>query len=127
MWMPAHTTVPPFATVRSAIGILAGEPECEPRVRRGVLGVAAVDLVSGEARAVAQVLAGGAAIAALAATPAEPGNADPLSAGEPARARPGGDDRADDFVTEHEGQLGVREFCIENVQVSAAHAAGIHG
>src|SRR5262249_11960324 len=45
----------------------------------GQLGIAAIDLIAGEASAVAQILAAGAAIFADPAGPAEPRHADPVA------------------------------------------------
>src|SRR4051812_43370326 len=45
----------------------------------GQLGIAAVDLIAGESRAVAQILAAAAAVSADAACPAEPRHADPVA------------------------------------------------
>src|SRR5205085_4547202 len=50
--------------------------EAEARVGDRVLGVAAVEVVAGEARSVAEVLPAAQAVAALAARPAEPRDAD---------------------------------------------------
>ena len=55
---------------------VVGQRQAEALVGDGQLGVAAVDVASGEARVDAQVLAVGAAVAALAVGVAEPRNAD---------------------------------------------------
>ena len=64
------------------VRVAVGDREAEARVGDRVLGEAAVEVAAGEARAVAQVLAAGAAVAARAAGPAQPRHADAL-------ARPG--------------------------------------
>ena len=74
------------------IGVAVGEGEAEARVGDGVLREAAVDVAAGEARALAQVLAPGAAERALAARPAQPRHAD---------APPVAGDGPDDLVAEH--------------------------
>src|SRR5574341_1413498 len=156
MWIPAHTTTPPFATARSAAGtsapigakmmaalsgscegehppplkprhlrhevrrrsepvdaqaltiargdegpvsdqpgtqqrcrlevtVLVRNRNAEPLVGDGQLGIATVQLVTGEAGAIAQVLLAVAAIAALAAGPAEPRDSHASANGEPLR------------------------------------------
>ena len=74
-----------------------GDREAEALVGDDPLGVAAVDVVAGEARAVAEVLAAARAEAALAARPAEPGHAEPAAVLG----------LADDLVAGHERQLRV--------------------
>ena len=63
---------------RLRVRIAVGDRQAEALVGDGQLGVAAVDVVAGEAGVVAEVLAAAAAVAALAVGPAEPGDADPL-------------------------------------------------
>ena len=79
--------------------VALGNGEAEPLVRDDALGVAAVQLVPGEAGPVAQVLAPGAAVAAGAVRPAEPGDAD---AGARREALSTALDRADDLVPDDE-------------------------
>src|SRR5439155_26671376 len=83
--------------------------------------VSAVDLVPGESRPVAEVLASRAAVFANAAGPAQPGNADPRPFREARAARL---DDADDLVSEHERQLRIVELTVGDVQIRPAHAAG---
>src|SRR5207247_1119511 len=61
------------------VAVALGQGEAVARVGHRVLGVPAVDLIAREARPLAQVLAGRAAEAALAARPAEPGHAHPVA------------------------------------------------
>src|SRR5262249_58693716 len=61
---------------RLLVRIVRRELHAVAAVGHGVLGEAAVDVESGEARAVAEVLASGAAGVAGAARPARPGNGD---------------------------------------------------
>ena len=72
---------------RLLVGIAGRQREAEALVGDRQLGVAAVDVVAGEAGAVAEVLAARAAVAALAAGPAQPGHADPVAAAAK-RSRP---------------------------------------
>src|SRR3989442_423946 len=64
---------------RLRVRVLLRDREAEALVGDGQLGVAAVDVVPGEARVVAQVLAPGSAVAAVAVGPAEPGHAHPVA------------------------------------------------
>jgi len=89
--------------------------EAEARVGDRVLGVAAVEVVAGEARSVAEVLPAAQAVAALAARPAEPRDAD---------APAGRLVDADDLVAGHERQLRVGQLAVDDVQVGAADPAG---
>ena len=91
-----------------------GNREAEALVGDDPLGVAAVDVVAGEAGAVAEVLPAARAEAALAARPAEPGHAEPAAVLG----------LADDLVAGHERQLRTRELAVDDVQVGAADAAG---
>src|SRR4029453_1729795 len=80
-----------------------GERQDVARVGDGQLRVAAVDVVAGEARARAEVLAPGAAEAARAARPGEPGDAHPVALGERRHLGPHPRDAADHLVPEDEG------------------------
>jgi hypothetical protein len=80
------------------------------------LRVAAVEVVAGEPRAVAKVLAAGRAVATLAVGPAEPRNAEP-----PSVLR-----LADDLVARNERKLRPVELAVDDVQIGPAHAAHAH-
>src|SRR6185436_5031638 len=90
-------------------------------------GVAAVEVIAGEACPVAEVLAPASAVAALAAGPAEPGDADPLAGLEALGPLPSPDHGADDLVPLHERQLRAVEVAVDDVQVGAADATGRDG
>src|SRR5205823_6081720 len=81
-----------------------------------VLGVATVEVVAGEAGPVAEVLASAQAVAALAAGPAEPRDADPPAARlvDP-----------DDLVPGDERELRVGKLAVHDVEVGAADPAGV--
>src|SRR5207245_6691510 len=64
---------------RLQVGVAGREGEAEARVGHGVLRVSAVDVIAGEARLVAEVLLAGAAVAARAVRPAQPGHADAIA------------------------------------------------
>src|SRR5205823_3667101 len=78
----------PGAQQRRGLGVAEplGHREGERRVGDGALGVAAVEGVAGERRAIAEVLAAGAAVAALPAGPAEPRDADAVADPKPGDA-----------------------------------------
>ena len=103
------------------VGMVLGEREAEALVGDGQLGVAAVELVAGEAGAVAEVLAAGAAEAAGAVGPAQPRHADALAL-RVALAVAG--DAGDDLVAEHERQLRLGQLAVGDVQVGATDPAG---
>src|SRR5206468_7138358 len=112
---------------RPEIVVAVRDWEAKPRIGDRVLGVPAVDEVAGEARAITQVLATGAAVAAFTAGPAQPRDADALPPREPVHARADALDRADDLVAQDERQLGMRQLAVEHMQVGAAHATCLHG
>src|SRR5262249_14667857 len=80
------------------------------------------DVVAGEARTEAEVLAAAPAVRALSARPAQPGDADARALAEVPSAD---DDGADDLVAEDQGQLGTRQLAVGDVEVGPAHAARI--
>ena len=109
---------------RGVGGAQAGrEGEAVALVGHGVLGVAAVEVVAGEACVGAEVLAARPAEAAGAAGPPQPGNADPRAGVEARDVGAEGDDFAHDLMAEHERELGVGQLAVDDVQVGAAHAA----
>ena len=74
---------------RLDVGVALGQGKAVAGFGGRVLGVAAIDLVAGELRRIAEVLAAGDAVGARSAGVAEPGNADPVSRAElsPPRTR----------------------------------------
>ena len=76
--------------------------------------------------ALAEVLAARAAVAALAAGPAQPRDPDPVAGREALRPLPRLDHLADDLVAEDQRQLRLGELAVDDVQVGAADAAGDH-
>jgi hypothetical protein len=93
-----------------------GNRKAEALVRDAPLRVAAVDVVAGEARVVAEVLAAAAAVAAGAVRPREPRDAEP-----PAVVRD-----ADDLVPEGQRQLRPVELAVDDVEIGPADPAGEH-
>ncbi len=90
--------------------------EAEPLVRHGVFGITAVDLIAGETRPVAQILAAAAAEFANAARPAEPRHADAVADPQPLGAGAEGLDLADDLVAGHQRQLGFGQLAVDDVR-----------
>src|SRR5690606_38818055 len=85
---------------------------------------AAVDLVAGEARRIAQILVARATVRTGAAGVAEPRDADALAERE---ARDAGAERvhtADDLVAGNDRPLRMLEVTVRDVEVGAAHATG---
>ncbi len=118
---PAHSS---GAASAASSGLV--EREAVARVGHGVFGVAALDLVAGEARRVAQVLALTRAEAAMAAGPPQPGYADALARDEVGDACSAADHPADDLVTGDHRQHRIGQLAVDEVEVGAAHAAGFH-
>lgn len=89
----------------------------------GEFRVPAVRRVSGEARAVAQVLASSATERADAAGESEPWDANAVPERETSTPRSNPLDRANDLMAGDQREDGVWQLAIDHVQVSAAHAA----
>src|SRR5947208_12744248 len=102
---------------RLETGIALGKWEAKALIDDRVLGVAAVEVVSGEARMVTEVLAPGAAEGTLAVRPAQPGNPDAAILAH---------NCSDDLVAEHERQLRVWKLAVEDVEVGSADPTGLH-
>src|SRR5690606_27825421 len=94
-----------------------GNREAEIFVRYGVLGVAARQLITREERVRTEILLPGSAVAAPAAGPSEPWNADSLPRAVAPRARTEGFDPPDDLVPRNERQRGLGQFAVDDVQV----------
>ena len=111
---------------RRHVAILRRQGEAKALVRHRIFGIAAVDVVAGEARLGAEILAAPAAKGALAAGPAEPGHPDARAGRKRRHLRPGFDHRADDLVARDQRQLGVRELAVEDVEIGTADPARVH-
>src|SRR5207244_9965838 len=85
------------------------------------LGIAAVEVIAGEARVDAKVLETSAAEAAGLVDVAKPGDADAITSRKPLRALAGRLDPADDHVADHERELGLGQFTVHDVEVGAAN------
>ena len=109
--------------VRKAVG----QREAVALVGDRLLREAAVDVVAGEARLGAEVLPPAQAVVAAAAGPGEPRHSEPLSHGKPLRALPQRAYGPDDLMAEHERHVRSPELAVQDVEIGAAHAAGVHG
>ena len=112
---------------RQRRGIAIGQREAVARVGDSEFGVTAVDLITGEARRIAQIFAAAHAEAALAASPAEPGYTDALTNAETGDAVAQHGDPSDDFMAGNDRQARLRQFTVREVQIGAADAAGFDG
>src|SRR5262249_20950706 len=99
---------------RFHVAVAAADREAVARIRDRVAGIAAVDLISGEARLLAQVLAAAAAELANAASEAEPGHADALAHAEPVDVAAERGDGADDLVAGDERQLRLAQLAVDH-------------
>ena len=98
------------------------ELEAIARIGDDVLGVAAVEVIAGEACEVAQILFAAQTEFALSARVTEPRHAEPRAErhADTVALR---DDFADDFVSWHERRSEKRQVAVHDVQVCATHAA----
>src|SRR5690606_23917313 len=103
--------------------VLRRNRHAEGFVRNGVLRIAARQLVAGEARVRAQILAPGATVTAVPARAAEPRDADSVAGPKARGAVADGFDAADDLVTRHERQRGLRQLAVDDMQIRAADGA----
>ena len=101
---------------RLQVGVPVRDREAEALVGDRPFRVAAVEVVAGEARPLAEVLPPGAAVAALPARPAEPRHAEPAAVLG----------LADDLVAGNERQLRPGQLTVHDVQIRPADAAGAH-
>src|SRR5207247_3676880 len=92
----------------------------------GQLAIAAVDLIAGKARAVAQILLTAAAIVTDPTGPAEPRHPDPLADCKAVRRLALLHHGADDLMPEYQRQLRVGKLAVDNMQIGSAHRAGAH-
>src|SRR5437762_12524608 len=109
---------------RLEIRVALRDPEAEALVGERLLGVPSIDVVPGEARAIAQVLAIGSAEGADAARAPQPRHADAVTLPETRGPRTDGGHPADDLVTGDERQLRMRQLAVHHVQVGPADGAG---
>jgi hypothetical protein len=122
--------VPDQAGAQQRSGLQVGETfgyrKAETGVGDGILGVAAVDLVPGEPGVLAQVLAPGETVAALAVGPPQPRHPDPVPHREAVRAPSDLLHGADYLVAWDQGQSGIRQLPVNDVQIRPAHGAAVY-
>jgi hypothetical protein len=87
-------------------------------------GISAVSRIPGEFGPRAKIFHARNAVHALSATPPEPGNANAVSLAEAAHPAAGGFHDADNLMARHEGELGIGQFSIHDMEVGAADRAG---
>jgi hypothetical protein len=104
---------------RLRVGVAVRELEHEARVGDGVIGITAIDVISGEARVDAEILAIALAVLALVARIAEPRNPDSIADGEIGHAVPEALDDADNLMARHDRNLRLRQL-LDDVQVGPA-------
>src|SRR4030095_15872311 len=94
----------------------------ESSIGHGKLGVTAIDGVTGETRAIAQVFPVRSTINAFAIGPTEPRNADEISDRECRRNfRAHLFDVPNNLVTWYEREFWIRQFAIDHVKIGPAH------
>ncbi len=108
------------------VAVAGIDREAKALIGDGQLGIAAIDLIAGEASPVAQILMTGAAILAYPAGPAEPRHADPVADLEAIDLRALFDDGADDLVAGDQRQLCLGQFAVDDMQIGAAQCAGAY-
>jgi hypothetical protein len=87
-------------------------------------GVAAVAGVAGEERVITKVFTPAQAKLTMAASAAQPRNADTSTDGKTGHAATDHVDAADDLVTGDDRQFGIGQVAVDDMKVRAAHAAG---
>ena len=124
----AQAAVADEARAKQRRGVLVrigiGNRKAEALVRDGEPGIAAVERVAGEPGVFAEVFAAGAAVAAGAAGPAQPRNADARAGGKAGRARTVFRHAADDFVPRNERRFRRGQFAVDHVEIGPADGAG---
>ena len=116
----------PGAEQGSSLGVapVAAHGQAVALVGDAVVAIAAVPRVAGEESVRAQVLPPAPAIAAGAAGPAEPGDADALTLAEPLDAGAQGRDASHHLVPRHDRKPGLGEVAVHHVEIGAANTAG---
>ena len=107
------------------IRIPLGHRERVALVGDRVLRVPAVDVVARETRSVAQVLAPGEAVAALAVCPSEPRDPHAVALRVALRALAAAGNASHDLVPGHERQLGLGQLPVDHMEIGAAYAADV--
>src|SRR5439155_27159196 len=98
------------------VGVALGDGEREVRAGNRVLGISAVQLVSGEAWPVAEIFAPGETVGTTATHSSKPGDADAIALGPAGNSLAHGIDRPDDLVTGNQAGLRRREIAPDDMQ-----------
>ena len=104
--------------------IARGQRKTKAFVGDAKLGIAAVDVIAGEARVDAKVLETAAAESAGLVDVAKPGDADAVTSRKPLRALARRLDPTNDHMADHEREFGLGQFAVHDVEVGAANRAG---
>src|SRR5689334_23071612 len=108
------------------VAIAVGNRKHVARIRHRVLGIAAVDLIAGEERVIAEILRSLAAIGAGAVGVAEPWHAHALAYGEALDVLSERLDMPHDLMPEHKRKFWVLKLAVEDMEIGAAHSACRH-
>ncbi len=111
---------------RLEVAVALGKCKGKPDIGDGILGVAAIELIAGEAGLRAEVLASRRAILAMTAGAAEPGHAHAFALALLVDTLPACCDRAHDLVARHHGQSRIGELAVDEVKIRSANAAGVN-
>src|SRR5256714_15694329 len=97
--------------------IALGQRKTKAFVGHAKLGIAPVDVITGEARVDAKVLETAAAESAALVDRAKPGDPDAVTGREPLRALARCLHPTDDHVADHERELGFAQLTVDDVEV----------
>ena len=101
-----------------------GNGKTKTRIGHGKVGVTAINVVAGEACAIAKIFTTGPAELTFTTRPAQPRNADPIALAKSFYIASNFFDASHDFVSGNQRQLRGRQFAIDNVKIGAADGAG---
>jgi hypothetical protein len=104
------------------VRVVRRDREAKTLVGNGELRVPAVDVVPGEARALAQVLAFGVAVTTHAAGPTQPRNPDAVADAKTV-AGPRRNDLANDLMSRNERQAWFLQITVDDMEIGSADAA----
>ena len=110
---------------RLKVGVPLRKGKTETMVGHGVLGEAAIYLITGKPGCIAEVFLVAAAVSAVAAGPAEPRDTDPVSLLKPLHSFTDPGNPADHLMSGHQRQLRLVQFAVNDMEVGAADAAGM--
>jgi len=97
------------------------------RIGNGFCRKAAVARIAGKEREIAEIFVAGKTIRTMAAGTAKPGNADAHAEGQAFHAAANGIDTADNLMAGDDGQFGIGQIAVDDMEIGAADAAGGDG